>query len=221
MNAITVLLSEPQAIMREGLRAVLEGAPDITVVGDVANAGDASVLVQQLRPDVVLVDLAVTAVEGIDALRRIRAASSATRILILAAQQDAGTILRALQAGAHGVVLRRTSGKALIEAVRAVQSGGTYISGEASDALIRGYLEQRSGLAVASPLHRLSQRERQVLGMVVNGQTSSQIAEVLAISPKSVDTYRGRLMKKLGTRDVPALVKFAIHHGVTPLSQPS
>lgn len=219
MNAITVLLSEPQAIMREGLRAVLEGAPDIIVVGDAANAGDASVLVQQIKPDVVLVDLAVAAGESIEALRRMRAASPATRILILVAQQDAGTILRALQVGAHGVVLRRTSGKALIEAVRAVRSGGTYISGEASDALIGDYLEQRTGLAPASPLHRLSQRERQVLEMVVSGKTSSQIGALLAISPKSVDTYRGRLMKKLGTRDVPSLVKFAIQHGLTPMNQ--
>lgn len=221
MDVITVLLSEPQAIMREGLRAVLEGAPDIKVVGDVANVNDASTLAQQLNPDVVLVDLAIPTGEGIDAIRRIRAASPIARILVLAPQQDAGTILRALQVGVHGAILRRTSGKALIEAVRAVHSGGTYISGDASDALIRDYLEQRSGLTTAGPLHRLSQRERQVLDMVVNGQTSSQIAEVLAISPKSVDTYRGRLMKKLGTRDVPSLVKFAIQHGVTPLIQPS
>lgn len=221
MSAITVLIIETQAIMREGLRAVLESAADITVVGDMSQASDAIELARQLSPDVVVVDLAVAAAAGIDAIRRIRSASPSTRVLILAAQQDSGTILRALQAGAHGVVLRRTSGAALIEAVRAVQSGGTYISGEASDALIRDYLEQRTGLVIGSPLHRLSQRERQVLDMVVNGKTSSQIAELLAISPKSVDTYRGRLMKKLGTRDVPALVKFAIQHGVTPLSQPN
>lgn len=217
MKAITVVLVENQAIMREGLRAVLESAPDITVVGDTSTASSAVQLVQQLGPDVVVIDLAMAAASGIDGIRRMRSVRPSVRILILAAQEDPGSILWALQAGAHGVVLRRTSGRALIEAVVAMHTGGTYFSGEASDTLIRDYLEQRVGFG-ASPLSRLSERERQVLDMVVNGKTSSQIAELLAISPKSVDTYRGRLMKKLGTRDVPALVKFAIQHGLTPMN---
>ena len=126
-------------------------------------------------------------------------------------------VYRALQAGAHGYLLKESAGKVLVEAVRSVHSGGRYLSTGITETLVDEYLHQRTMAAETSPLERLSRREREVLQLVVEGRSSVEIAEMLSLSPKTVDTYRSRLMQKLEIRDVPTLVKFAIQHGLTSL----
>ncbi len=212
MTVLKVLLFDRQEMMQDQLRAVLESNAGIAVVGEAAEADMAAVLVCKLQPDVVVMGLADTS--SADLLACIRDFHRCSRVVVLAAQSDPGHILRILQAGAHGVLLRQTSGGMLIDAVRAVQAGGTFISGEASAALMHDYIRPRSDMKMDIALGRLSSRERQVLDMVVSGMTSQEIARQLAISPKSVDTYRGRLMSKIGVSNVLALMDFALENGL-------
>jgi DNA-binding NarL/FixJ family response regulator len=132
----------------------------------------------------------------------------------LVSHEEPAALTQALQAGSHGLLLRRASAGALVSAVHAVTAGGTFLSDEASAILLRGFIRQRNGDESADPLRHLSERERQVLHLTVNGLTSSQIAEQLAISSKSVDTYRGRLMAKIGVRNATGLMSFAREHGL-------
>ena len=126
-------------------------------------------------------------------------------------------IFQALQAGVYGYLVKETAGIEVVDAVRAVTAGRHYLSEKISEKMIDDYLRLREDIGARSPLERLSPREREVLQLVVEGKTSAEIAEVLFLSPKTVDTYRSRLMQKLGIPDLPALVKFAIQHGLTPL----
>jgi DNA-binding NarL/FixJ family response regulator len=210
--AINVLLVDREAIMREGLREALESEPDIIVLAEAPDAGAALIRVGETKPDVIVVGL--TDPNCADVVHTIRSSFRSCRIVVLSSQTEPAHLLQALKAGVHGILLRRVSGRTLVAAVRAVHAGGTFISGEASTALLRSYVMQASGMEIAGPLGRLSRRERQVLDMVVTGQNSSQIAQQLAISPKSVDTYRGRMMHKIGVNNLPSLLRFAAEHGL-------
>jgi DNA-binding NarL/FixJ family response regulator len=126
-------------------------------------------------------------------------------------------IFRALEAGARGYLLKESAGEEVVAAVRQVHAGHRYLSQKISDELVNDYMRQRRARHAQSPLGSLSQREREVLQLVVEGRTSAEIAEILFLSPKTVETYRSRLMRKLEISDLPALVKFAIQHGLTPL----
>lgn len=213
MTVIQVLLIDRQEAMRERLRAALEGDLGIAVVGEAADAAAAALLVCKMQPHVVVIGLADSS--GTDLLSYIRGFQRSIRVVVVALQSDPGHILRVLQAGAHGVLLRQVAGRALVDAVRAVHAGGIFISGGASAALLQDYVKPRSDTTMNSVLSRLSWRERQVLDMVVSGMTSKEIARQLAISPKSVDTYRSRLMSKIGVSNVLALMDFALENGLT------
>jgi len=209
---IRVLLADDHAVMREGLRALLTASPGINVIADVGNGRDALRCVEELKPDVLVMDIAMPDVNGIEAAHMIRAKSPTTRIIMLSMHSTSEHVYRAIEAGASGYVLKESAGAELIAAVHAVQTGQRYFS-----PALRGVFEEvtrRSGRE--SPLQSLSIRERQVLQLVVEGKSSAAIAGIVHLSPKTVETYRSRLMKKLGVADVPALVKFAIQHGLTP-----
>lgn len=216
MATTTVFLIDEQAMVRAELRAALESEPGMAIAGEAADASAVASLVLKSEANVVVIGLADQ--ESADVIRTIRSLQRGIRVVVLASQAESSQILRALQAGAHGIVLRHTCGEAIVDAVRAVQAGGTFIGDAASAVLLRDYVSQRSGMEITSPLQRLSQRERQVLDMVVSGMTSNEIAQHLVISPKSVETYRSRLMTKLGVRNVPGLVKFAIQSGLVQKS---
>ncbi|MDB5924658.1 MAG: DNA-binding response regulator, partial [Betaproteobacteria bacterium] len=167
----------------------------------------------QLEPDVAVMDIAMPGLNGIEAVRAIREHGSKTRILMLSMHSTSEFVFRALEAGADGYVLKQCAGMEVVTAVRSVQAGRRYLS----RAISKTDLAAAQDSAQASPLARLSTRESEVLQLVVEGKASAEIAGLLHLSPKSVDTYRNRVMKKLGTKDVTGLVKFALQHGLTTL----
>ena len=211
---IKVLLADDHAVVRDGLRVLLEAQSDISVVGDVANGREAVRFVLQQHPDVVVLDIAMPELNGIEATQQIHDASPSTQVLILSMHSTTEHIFRALQAGARGYLLKDSAGAEVVDAVRVVHAGRRYLSQKIAATVIDDYIAERHR---ASPLESLSSRERQILQLVAEGKSSTEIAAILFLSPKTVDTYRSRLMHKLDIGDLPSLVKFAIQHGVIQL----
>ncbi len=212
---ISVFLADDHAVMRDGLRAMLEHQPDITVVGEATNGREAVRLVAQLRPDVVVMDIGMFELNGIEATQRIAERCPSVRVIILSMHSSQEYIRRALRAGARGYLLKESAGAEVVQAVRTVQRGGRYLSARVSEQILDAY--PRGATHDDDPLSVLSPREREVLQLVVEGKTSGEIATLIFLSPKTVETYRSRLMSKLGVTDLAGLVKFAIQHGVTQL----
>ncbi|MBC8446547.1 MAG: response regulator transcription factor [Chloroflexi bacterium] len=215
--SITVFLADDHAVVRDGLRVLLEAQSDISVIGDAANGRAAVHLVAQLCPDVVIMDIAMPDLNGIEAARKISEVCPSTQVIILSMHSTTEHIFRALQAGARGYLLKESAGIEVVNAVRAVHAGHRYLSQKISDWLIDDYVRQGQAVEAKSPLARLSPREREVVQLVVEGKSNAEIAGILSLSLKTVETYRSRLMHKLGISDLPGLVRFAIQHGLTPL----
>jgi DNA-binding NarL/FixJ family response regulator len=215
--AIRVLLADDHAVVRDGLRFLLEAGGNITVVGEAADGRQAVRQVQALLPDVVVMDIAMPELNGIEATGQIRQACPSTQVVILSMYATKEHILRALRAGANGYLLKESAGQEVVDAIRAVRAGRRYLSQSIAETVIDDYVHERQAPPAQSPLERLSSREREILQLVVEGKSSTEIAEILYLSPKTVETYRSRLMQKLGLSDLPSLVKFAIQHGLTPL----
>jgi DNA-binding NarL/FixJ family response regulator len=207
---IRVLLADDHTLMRAGLRALLATTTDIEVVGEVRTGREAERQVLQLNPGVVLMDIAMPDLNGIEAARVIHLKCPTVRIVMLSMHATAEYVYRAFEAGASGYLLKEVAVEEVITAVRTVHQGRRYLS----PALAESVPDPASAYA-RSPVDSLSTRERQVLQLVVEGHTSIEIARMIHLSPKSVETYRSRLMLKLGVRDLPSLVKFALEHGLT------
>lgn len=202
-----ILVVDDHSVMRSGLVALL-GAAGMDVVGEAHDGRAAMLAVDRERPDIVIMDLSMPGLNGIEATRQIVARTPGVQVVALSMHTSVEWVHRALDAGATAYVLKGAPGAEVIAAVRAVRAGRRYVSPALG--------ELGSAPSVAGPLASLSARERQVLQLAVEGKTSAQIAETIHLSPKSVETYRSRVMKKLGVRDFAALVKFAVQHGVTP-----
>jgi DNA-binding NarL/FixJ family response regulator len=210
--SITVLLADDHGVVRDGLRILLEAQNDINVIGIAANGRQAVQQALQLNPEVVVMDIAMPELNGIEATRQIHEASPTIKIVILSMHSTAEYIFNALQAGALGYLLKESAGSEVVNAVRSVYLGRRYLSQKITESIIDDYINQRH-----SPLDRFSPREREVLQMIAEGKTNAEVAKILCLSPKTVETYRSRVMQKLGVNDLPGLVKFAIQHGITPL----
>ena len=212
-----ILLADDHTVVRDGLRLILQTQLDLEVVGEAASGTEAVRWTGKLQPDVVIMDIGMPELDGIEATARILAVRPETRVIILSMHATSEHIYRALKTGARGYVLKDSAGTEVVAAVRSVCAGSRYLSHKIADVVIDSYTSDRGPDAPASPLERLSDRERQILKLVVEGKTSAEIAKILFLSPKSVDTYRSRMMAKLGVSDIVSLVKFAIQHGVTTL----
>ena len=208
---ITVLIADDHAVVRDGLQALLAKAGDVQVVGVAGNGREVIEQAQRVRPEVVVMDIGMPELDGVEATRRLREKCPETRVLILSMHLTSEHVVRALNAGAHGYVLKESAGEEVVEAIRAVAAGRRYLSHQISELMIDDFL--RDGVKV-SPLDRLSLRESEVLKFVVEGHTNADIAERLALSIKTVETYRARIMRKLGVKDTVELVKFAMRHGI-------
>ena len=212
MKEIRVVVSDDHAVMRQGLRALLAHTPDIVIVGEAKTGREALASAESCDADVVIMDISMPELNGIDATRALRAARPKTQVVILSMHANSEYLYRAFQAGANGYLLKESAVDEIVGAIRAVCEGRRYIgTGTSLDGIPESLLEGR-----VSPLESLSAREREVLQLVVEGHSSTEIGIAINLSPKTVDSYRSRLMKKLGVKDVPALVKFAIQHGITP-----
>ena len=213
--SIKVFIADDHAMVREGLRLILEAERDISVIGEAADGRQAVRLIQRLAPDVAIMDISMPKLNGIEATYQILNSKTFTRIIILSMHSSKEHIFRALEAGALGYLLKESAGKEMVKAIRAVYAGNRFLSDRISQTVIEDYIHQRIADSEESPIKRLSPREREVLQLVVEGKSSAEIASNLFLSPKTVETYRSRLMHKLGIKDLPGLVKFAIQHGMT------
>ena len=215
--SIAVFLVDDHAVFRDGLRLLLEMEPDIEVIGDAANGRDALHGVSKLHPDIVILDIIMPELNGIEAARQILRDNPKVQVLMLSMNSNSEHVFRALQAGARGYLLKASAGSEVVEAVRAVFTGRRYLSQDISDVIVDAYIRKRETTEPDDPVAGLSPREAEVLQLLVEGRSQTEIANTLSLSPDTVKTYRSRIMEKLGINDLPSLVKFAIVHGLTPL----
>jgi DNA-binding NarL/FixJ family response regulator len=211
---ITVFLVDDHRILRDGLHILLDMQDDIEVIGEAENGKEAITRITNQEPNVVVMDITMPELNGIEAAQVIHETLPDTGIVILSIHSDLEHIFRALQAGAQGYLLKESAGSEVISAVRAVYLGRRYLSPSIRDTVMEAYMQ---GRRIQSPLELLSMREREVLQLTVEGHTSAAIAEKMDLSPKTIETYRSRLMGKIGVHDLPELVRFAIKHGITPI----
>jgi DNA-binding NarL/FixJ family response regulator len=212
-QTIRVLLADDHAMVRDGLTSVLRDAGDLEVVATAANGFEAVQQALQTQPDVVVIDIVMPGLNGIEATVQIHDALPAVHIVVMSMYSDIDFVYRALRAGAHGYVAKASAAADLIEAVRGVVAGRRFLSRGVAQSVLDDYIQTR---ASKSPLERLAPRERQVLQLLAEGHSSAGIASILSLAPKTVETYRSRMMGKLGIAELPALIKFAIQHGMTP-----
>jgi two-component system, NarL family, response regulator NreC len=214
---IRVLVADDHAIIREGLQVMLGDQPDMEVVGTATNGREAIRLVDNHEPDVVVIDISMPELNGIEAIQQMLPRQPHIGVIVLSIHETKPYVYRALKAGAKGYLIKETAGLEVVEAVRSVYQGETYLSQRIADLLTTESFQKLEFLMESSPLEALSPREREILQLVAEGQTSQEIAERLSISPKTVDTYRSRLMHKIRVEDMAGLIKFAIQHGVIQL----
>lgn len=217
--SIGVFITDDHAVFRDGLRTFLEAQGDMTVIGEADNGRDAVKKVKRLKPDVVILDIAMAEMNGIEAAVHILEDIPSSRVIILSMHKSDEYISRSLKAGVWGYLLKESAGAEVVDAVRTVHAGQRYLSRKILSEIWSDYLSPGTSAEVRDPLAALSQREREVLQLVAEGKTSSQIADILFLSPNTVDTYRSRIMNKLNIQNLPGLIKFAIKHGLTSLEQ--
>jgi DNA-binding NarL/FixJ family response regulator len=215
---IKVVLVDDHAIIRDGLRAVLEGQPDICVVGDFSSGRQAARQVKALKPDIVIMDIWMPEENGFDATRNILDIDPSIKVIFLSMLGTPEHVYRALQAGASGYLLKESAGREVVVAVQAVAAGTQYFSQTISAILVKSYINKHHTEEQKSPLERLSQREREVLQLVVEGKSSAEVGQLLHLSTKTIETYRSRMMHKLGVSDIPGLTRLAIQLGLIPLT---
>ena len=212
---IRVLIADDHTVVAEGLRHLVEAESDIEVVAVVADGREAVQQARDTQPDVVLMDLSMPELNGADATRAILERDPQCRVIVLSMYAQREYVRRALKAGAAGYVVKRSAAKEVVEAIRAVHAGQRYLSPRVADVVLEDYTDEKQD----DPLTRLSAREREVLQLLAEGRTGAQIAERLSLSQKTVETYRARLVEKLGIRDLAGLVRFAIQKGLVSLDE--
>ncbi len=211
---IRVLLVEDLTMTRAGLRALLEASGEVEVIGEASNGQEAIRLARKLKPDLILMDVAMPEMNGIEATRQIHAAQPDIQIIMLSMHIDRQYIFESLRAGASGYVPKQAAFAELLNALRTVRDGGTYLSPPLASLVMEDYVRRAKGTDPSSELDKLSPRERQVLQLIAEGHSSAGIARTLHISARTVDTHRHNLMVKLGIHSIAGLTKFAIRHGL-------
>lgn len=211
-----VILADDHDLVRAGIRAVLQKLPGIEVIAEAVDGRAAVQLAQELAPDLVLMDIGMANLNGVDATRQILAEKEGPRVIVLSMHEDQQVITDVLKAGASGYLLKNCAARELPEAVRAVAAGKVYLSPRIAHLVVQDYvrhLPENSGDA-AGPL---TQREREVLQLLAEGKTSKEMAAALHVSPKTIESYRAQIMEKLHIRTIAGLTKFAIRQGITGL----
>ena len=213
-----IVIAEDHTILREGLRSLLSSDPDLEIVGEAQDGQEAIRCVEKLRPNLVLMDLSMPRMNGLDAIKEIKKRSTNTKILVLTVHKNEEYIVATLQAGADGYALKDSTHAELGIAIKNVLSGHHYISPGISGRVIEGYLEGRKPLKPMSPFETLTQRERGILKMIAEGYKNKEIADYLCISVKTVEKHRANLMQKLDLHSVSALTAFALEKGLVTKS---
>jgi two-component system response regulator NreC len=209
VKKIRILLADDHVMVRQGFRMILAAQPDMEIVGEAGNGREAVELAERLQPDVVVMDVAMPELNGIEATRRLAASSPRTRVLALSMYKDSVYVREILRAGARGYLLKDAIDRDLLAAVRSVAGGEGYLSPTVSDAVLSDYRRH-----VSDPLDLLTSREREILQLIAEGKTNKDIASALKLSVYTVDAHRGRIMEKLNLHSVGELVRFALRHGL-------
>jgi DNA-binding NarL/FixJ family response regulator len=217
-GVLNVFIVDDHNLVRSGIRALIEAAPNLNVVGEASDGREAVEQIQALQPELVLMDVAMSGLNGIDAARQVHAALPQTRIIMLSMHEDRQYVFEALKAGATGYVLKSAAFQDLIAAIETVMSNRNYISPALSDTVMNDYIRRAQGEEKATELGRLSGREREVLQLIAEGKSSAEVGELLHISVRTVDTHRHNIMTKLEIHSIAGLTKFAIRHGLCVLN---
>ncbi len=210
MKMIRVLIVDDHTLVRDGIRALLSLATDIEVVGEASNGMEAITKVKELAPDIVLMDLAMPVMGGLEATRRIRKSYPKTKVLVLTQYDDTDYVVPVIETGARGFVTKMSAFSELAAAIQAVYRGESYLSPSAAAALVEEFQVKTGVDGEKDPYQLLTDREREVLKLLAEGHTAREIAEILVISPKTVEWHRTSLMEKLNIHNRTDLIKFAI-----------
>lgn len=214
MKSIRVIVADDHTMIRSGLRALLDRAPDIEVVGEAQDGRQAIQKAQELQPNVVLLDIAMPNLNGIEAARQIVSKQEGVGVVILSMHSDEGYVLKALKAGARGYLLKDSSEIDVINAVRAVSAGKAYFSPEISRMMADDYLRQMQQRGVEDSYELLTSREREVLQMLAEGKSNKEVASALDLSLHTVETHRSNILQKLNLHSIPELILYAVRKGI-------
>jgi len=220
VGPISVVVADDHNIVRRGLRALLAGEPGIQVLGEAADGLEAVTVVERLRPDVLVLDLMMPGINGLEVTRQVRHRVPRTRVVMLSMYGEEGYILEAFRNGALAYVLKDGDPRDLLTAVREAASGRRYLSPPLSERAVVAYLEQ-SRTSAPEGYETLTTREREVLHLVAEGRTNAQVGDRLGISPRTADTHRTNLMRKLNLHSQADLVRYALQHGIIALDGPT
>lgn len=214
MKKIKLLLAEDHTIVRQGLHSLMDQSEDIEVIGEAENGREAVRKTQELRPDVVLVDIRMPILNGIEATRQIKKKFPQVKVLILSMHPNEEYIFEALHAGASGYILKQVAHRELLSAIRAVSKDDVFLSPPVSKMVVKDYLQRTREMAEQNTLKKLTSREREVLQLIAEGKSNQEIAKLLFLSVKTVETHKTNLKEKLGLRTTADLIKYAIHQGI-------
>jgi two-component system response regulator NreC len=216
MKKINILIADDHALVRTGIATLLQSYDDFAVVGEATDGAEAVEMTGKLQPDVVLIDLAMPKMNGIEATQQIRQRFPRTQVLVLTMHENDEYIFQIFKSGASGYVLKDANRDELCRAIRAVAKGEKFFSSRVSDIIVENFIKRQETLHVelSSADIPLTKREKEILALIVEGLTNQQIADKLFISPRTVDTHRTNIMQKLDLHDVASLVRYAIKHGL-------
>jgi two-component system, NarL family, response regulator NreC len=214
MDPIRILLADDHTVVRDGLRALVEKQPDMAVVGEAADGRDTIRMAEEQSPDVIIMDIAMPNMNGIEATRRILASNPQTAVLILSMHQDESYVLRSLKAGARGYLLKDSVRSDVIEAIRAVVQGRSFLTRKVSRILQEDYVREMERRGLEDSYELLTDREREILQLVVEGRTNKEVASMLNISLTTVETHRTHILQKLNLHSIPELILYAVRKGI-------
>lgn len=218
MAKIRVLICDDHTILREGIRLLLNAQPDIEVVGEASDGRDAVAQARALKPDVILMDIAMPLLNGLEATKQIRRDDPNARVLVLTMYESDEYVAQMLEAGATGYVLKKVAGSELVYAIRAVHQGEAFLYPSITKRLVEDYLRRVELGQERTSLDVLTDREREILQLIAEGHTNKEIADLLSLSIRTVQNHRAHLMQKLGIHDRGDLIKYAIQKGIIELS---
>jgi DNA-binding NarL/FixJ family response regulator len=216
--SITIVLTDDHKIVRQGLRAILEDEKDFIIIGEAYDGQEALALVDALKPDILVLDLSLPVLSGLEVIRQLYHNHSRTHIVVLSMYSKGAYVYEALRYGAKGYVLKGSDAKELVQAIRQVKLGEIYISPALSQLAIEAQLQMKQSRGL-DPYKTLTNREREILPLAARGMSSSEIGRQLMISPRTVEVHRARILHKLGLQNQAELIRFALQRGVLPIEE--